>query len=95
MKSEANTFFATQAWVHGAWATNVLLEVDAAGHWSKVQANTPADQRGSAKMLDGPVLPGIVNAHSGRIWTQSELGHGATFLFSVPFAGPQRAAAPK
>ena len=64
MKSEANTFFATQAWVQGAWAANVLLEVDASGHWSKVQADTPTDQRGSAKILDGPVLPGIVNAHS-------------------------------
>ena len=64
MKSEANCFFATQAWVQGAWATNVLLEVDASGHWSKVQANTPEDQRQGAQVLSGPVLPGLVNAHS-------------------------------
>ena len=64
MKSEANSFFAAQAWVQGAWAYDVLLEVDATGHWSKVQANTPEDQRSSAKVLPGPVLPGVVNAHS-------------------------------
>ena len=64
MKSEANTFFATQAWVQGAWAHNVLLEVDALGHWSKVQADTPDDQRQGAQVLSGPALPGLVNAHS-------------------------------
>ena len=64
MKSEARAFFAAQAWVQGAWASNVLLEVDANGHWSKVQVNTPADQGADAKVLEGPVLPGIVNAHS-------------------------------
>ena len=64
MKSEANGFFATQAWVQGAWAYDVLLEVDARGHWSKVQANTPEDQRQDAQVLSGPVLPGVVNAHS-------------------------------
>ncbi len=64
MKSEANIFFASQAWVQGAWAYDVLLEVDASGHWSKVQPNTTADLRTGAKVLEGPVLPGVVNAHS-------------------------------
>lgn len=64
MTSESNTFFATQAWVQGAWAFDVLLAVDANGHWSQVQANTPADQRVGAQILSGPVLPGVVNAHS-------------------------------
>ena len=64
MTSESNTFFATQAWVQGAWAFDVLLAVDTNGHWSQVQANTPADQRVGAQILSGPVLPGVVNAHS-------------------------------
>ena len=64
MKSEANIFFADQAWVQGGWATNVLLEVSAEGHWSKVQVNTLEDQRQGAQVLSGPVLPGVVNAHS-------------------------------
>ncbi len=64
MKSEASRFFATQAWVQGEWTSNVLLEVDATGHWSKVQARAPEDQRQGAQVLSGPVLPGVVNAHS-------------------------------
>jgi len=64
MKSEATQFFARQAWVQGAWAHDVLLGVSADGAWSQVQPNaTPAQQAGATR-LGGPVLPGVVNAHS-------------------------------
>jgi signal transduction histidine kinase len=26
----------------------------------------------------------IVNAHNGRIWATSELGHGSTFFVTLP-----------
>ncbi len=32
------------------------------------------------------IARGIVNAHDGRIWATSTLGHGATFQFTVPIA---------
>ena len=57
-------FFAPRAWVHGAWARDVLLSVDANGHWCAVQPDAPLAQRSGAALLSGPVLPGLVNAHS-------------------------------
>ncbi|MES2948620.1 MAG: formimidoylglutamate deiminase [Pseudomonadota bacterium] len=64
MKSEALRFFAPQAWVQGAWASDVVLAVAADGSWSQVQPNATAEQLAGATHLAGPVLPGVVNAHS-------------------------------
>jgi formimidoylglutamate deiminase len=53
--------WAPRAWVGGAWQEEVSLLVDD-GHWSRVQAGTaPGPQ---AQLLEGPVLPGMVDAHS-------------------------------
>ena len=57
------SLWAEQAWVAGRWQQSVLLRIDAQGRWSSVQSNVqqpPPD----ARRVDGPLLPGLVNAHS-------------------------------
>lgn len=50
------------AWVDGRWQRDVLLSVDANGHWSDISVNLPAPP--DAEKLAGPVIPSLVNAHS-------------------------------
>jgi formimidoylglutamate deiminase len=54
---------ASHAWVEGRWQAEVLLEIAPDGTWGAVTPGVtapPAD----AQRLPGPVLPGLVNAHS-------------------------------
>ena len=57
-------YFAPLAWVNSAWANSVLLQVASDGTWASVNANASADQQRGAIRLSGPVIPGLVNAHS-------------------------------
>ncbi len=50
------------AWVDGRWQRDVLLTVDAAGHWAEINVNHPAPP--DAEALAGPLIPSLVNAHS-------------------------------
>ena len=64
MADGLKSYFAPRAWVDGAWAKNVLLSVAADGTWASIQADTNAEQQPGTTRLTGPVLPGLVNAHS-------------------------------
>ena len=61
---EAGRWYAPRAWVDGAWAEDVLLVADASGHWSEVRSGCGAAERKGCETLAGPVLPGLVDAHS-------------------------------
>lgn len=50
------------AWVDGRWQRDVLLTVDASGHWSEIVVNLPAPE--DAERLAGPLIPSLVDAHS-------------------------------
>lgn len=55
--------WAPSAWIEGRWQQGVLLGIDARGHWSAVTPAVTTPPVG-ATVLAGPVLPGLVNAHS-------------------------------
>jgi formimidoylglutamate deiminase len=55
-------YWAPAAWIAGGWQPSVLLETDAGGRWSHIAAGVPAPH--DAETLAGPVLPGLVDAHS-------------------------------
>ena len=55
--------WAPQAWVDGRWEQNVCLAVDVQGRWADITPGIPTPPA-HATVLSGPVLPGMVNAHS-------------------------------
>ncbi|MBI5258891.1 MAG: formimidoylglutamate deiminase [Burkholderiales bacterium] len=55
--------WAPAAWIGGRWQAQVLLQADGSGHWAVVQPGVAHPPPG-ARVLAGPALPGLVNAHS-------------------------------
>ena len=58
----ARRWGAPRAWVQGRWRDAVLLEAAGDGTWARVVPDIAHTSDASA--LPGPVLPGLVNAHS-------------------------------
>ena len=54
--------WAPRAWIDGAWRDAVLLEPGDNGHWRAVRTGVPCPD--GVERLAGPVLPGLVDAHS-------------------------------
>jgi formimidoylglutamate deiminase len=61
--SIAPLLWAVRAWVDGRWQSGVLLRVGTDGCWAEIATGVHPAPEG-ATVLDGPVLPGLVNAHS-------------------------------
>ncbi len=58
-----HSLWAEQAWIDGRWQAEVLLDVDAEGHWSRITTGVVMPPE-HARRLAGPALPGLVDAHS-------------------------------
>jgi len=56
-------FWAPRAWLSGRWHEQVLLRADAQGCWAEIASGVSLPPAG-AQLLCGPVLPGLVDAHS-------------------------------
>jgi formimidoylglutamate deiminase len=59
----ATMLWAAHAWIGGQWHKGVVLRIGADGCWSEVATGVHQVPEG-ATALAGPVLPGLVNAHS-------------------------------
>jgi len=55
-------YWAPRAWISGRWADAVLLRAGDDGHWAEIHPGAAAPAQ--AEVLAGPVLPGLVDAHS-------------------------------
>ena len=59
----ASLFWAAHAWVDGQWQRGVCMEANKEGYWTRIESGIAAAPA-HATALNGPVLPGMVNAHS-------------------------------
>jgi len=50
------------------------------------------DKRGAGLGLS--IVKGLVEAHGGRVWVESEVGEGSIFYFLLPDQGPETESRP-
>ena len=62
-RAHAPLFWAPQAWIDGQWKSQVCLQASPTGQWTDITPEVTTVPP-HATVLNGPVLPGLVNAHS-------------------------------
>ncbi|MEM7120743.1 MAG: PAS domain S-box protein [Pseudomonadota bacterium] len=62
------------------------------GEFQQADSSSTREQGGTGLGLT--ISRRFVNMHGGRLWVESELGRGATFLFTVPIRAEQQEAHP-
>ena len=62
-EAAASMLWAAQAWLPGGWQHQVLLRIGSDGRWAEISPGVEQPPAG-ATVIDGPLLPGLVNAHS-------------------------------
>lgn len=63
MNAAATLLWAPCAWLPDGWREQVLLRVGGDGRWAEVRVGVATPPAG-ATVVDAPLLPGLVNAHS-------------------------------
>ena len=61
--ASAALVWAPLAWLPGGWRAHVVLRAGVDGRWSEVSPGVATPPPG-ARILAGPLLPGVVDAHS-------------------------------
>ena len=61
--NDPSLLWAPRAWISGDWQDAVVLRADGSGHWAEISPGIGTPPRDSV-VLPGPVLPGLVDAHS-------------------------------
>jgi signal transduction histidine kinase len=53
-------------------------------YWRAAAAGRPGSGLGLS------IVKGLVQAHAGQVWAESEAGRGSTFWFSIPLSASSR-----